>query len=57
MCQELKESLDDGKRLAEELVRHLCEMGASEAILTVLLEDEKYEVRVAHCPVAPIEPS
>lgn len=57
MCDELDESLADGKRIATALCEHVREMGASDMEIAILIEDERYEVKVRHKPVVdePVE--
>jgi hypothetical protein len=53
MCEELNEELDNGGRLARELVNHMLAMGADKGTIPVFVNDERYEVTVAHIPVKP----
>lgn len=51
MSDETDGQLEEGKRIATALAAHLIEMGAKKATIPVFIQDEKYEVVVAHVPV------
>jgi hypothetical protein len=50
------DELQNGKRLAAEIVEHLVRMGASRMETPVFRKDEKFVVRVEHLPVDPVDP-
>lgn len=48
---ELTAELQRGEDAARQLVEHLIRMGAANAVTHVLINDERYTIRVAHEPV------